>query len=376
MKTQNNGFLKKLFSGASIKELAPGIIFSLALTVLAFYADKFFEIIFNRKVSLFSPILLALIIGLFVRNVLFVPKRLNNGIQFGIKKLLRFGIMIMGIRLSILSVFRIGIIATVMVSLCITAVIIVTILLAKKIKISKKMGLLIAAGTSICGVSAIVATAPAVEANEEETAYAIGVITILGLLSTIIYPYITELFMGLDVVQAGFFIGTSVNDTSQVASTALIYDQLWLHRSVGGLTGSDIAITTKLIRNTFMIVVIPIISFFYRKEKANSDFSSEKNFLKYIPLFVLGYLGFAIIRSSGDYFFGSTNEVWTGICVHLADLATFIIAVSISCIGLSIDIKRLIKLGVKPFVTGVFATLSVAGISCILVTIFSIYLNI
>ena len=114
-----------------------------------------------------------------------------------------------------------------MVIVCIISSVFVTMLLVKRINVSKKLGVLIASGTSICGVSAIIATAPAIEADEEETTYAIGTITIIGLIATLIYPYITELVLNLNVVQAGFFIGMSIHDTSQVTGAALIYDQLW-----------------------------------------------------------------------------------------------------------------------------------------------------
>ena len=120
---------------------------------------------------------------------------------------------------------------------------------------------------TICGVSAIVAAAPAIDANEEETAYSIGTITLFGILATLLYPYLTELVFRLDVFQAGFFLGTSIHDTSQVTGAALMYDQLWGNQSAGGLTGADIAITTKLVRNSFMMIIIPLLGYLFHQNQ-------------------------------------------------------------------------------------------------------------
>lgn len=152
-----------------------------------------------------SPILVAIILSLIIRNIVPLPQSFNAGIAFGVKKLLRFGIILMGIRLSIFSVLEISLLALGMVVLCIVSALVTTMFIARKIGVSERLGTLIAAGTSICGVSAIVATSPVINAKEEETAYAVGTITIFGILATIAYPYLTELVLHLPVTSAGFF---------------------------------------------------------------------------------------------------------------------------------------------------------------------------
>jgi uncharacterized integral membrane protein (TIGR00698 family) len=303
-------------------------------------------------------------------------KRFDAGIRFGLKKLLRFGIILMGIRLSIFAVLKIGALAVGMVIVCITAALVITMLIAKKVGIGEKLGTLIAAGTSICGVSAIVATAPTIEAEEEEVAYAVGTITIFGILATIVYPYLAELALHLPVTGAGFFLGTSVHDTSQVTASSLIYDQLWSNKTASGLTGADIAITTKLVRNTFMVAVIPFLGFWFARKNAGETPGRKIQIVKYIPLFVIGYVMMGVVRSVGDGVFGVDKDTyWYGCWHFVKSSATYVIAVAIACIGLNTDIKRLTKLGYKPFVCGLIAAMSVGMVSWLLVTQFGNYLR-
>jgi len=311
MNINRNSKLKNiLFGTQKVSELVPGFLLALALMLVSFFLSDLFGKIIPFKNNPLSPMLAAIIIGLAIRNLVKLPKLFEAGISFGIKKLLRLGIILMGIRLSILSVLEIGAVAIGMVIICITVALVITIALSERIKISSKLGALIAGGTSICGVSAIVALSPTIEADEEETAYSIGVITLFGILATIFYPYLVELVLNLNVAQAGFFLGTSVHETAQVTAAALIYDDAWGLVTSKGFTGADIAITTKLVRNTFMLVVIPILGYYFNKKKTGGQKLKKFNITRYIPFFIMGYIVFGVIRTMGDYIFGTDHEVW------------------------------------------------------------------
>lgn len=369
--------LKNLVFGTDdVSSIIPGFILATVIMLGAVFLTKALGDALPWEKNPLSPILVAIVLGLAVRNAIPLPKMFDGGIRFGLKKFLRFGIILMGIRLSIFTVLKIGFLAVGMVVVCIAAALAITMLLAKKIGISEKLGTLIAAGTSICGVSAIVATGPTIDAEEEEIAYAVGTITIFGLLATIAYPYLVELVLHLSVTEAGFFLGTSVHDTSQVTGTALIYDQLWANKTSDGLSCADIAVTTKLVRNTFMIVVIPFLGFWFARKRTQKETKQRIRIMKYIPLFVLGYVLMGAVRSLGDYAFGDSNDTTWYSCWHSVKiLATYVIAVSIACIGLNTDIRKLIRLGYKPFFCGLIAAMSVGVVSWLLVTQFSSYLQ-
>jgi len=322
-----------------------------------------------------SPMLVAIVLGLIIRMIVPLPQSFNAGIAFGVKKLLRFGIILMGIRLSIFVVLEIGLLSLGMVVLCIVSALIATMFIARRLGVSETLGTLIAAGTSICGVSAIVAMSPAINAKEEETTYAVGTITIFGILATITYPYLTELVMHLPVTSAGFFLGTSIHDTSQVTAASLVYDQLWSLKAANGVTGADIAITTKLVRNTFMIVVIPFLGFWIGRKSAFQTSGTRIQIMKYVPLFVFGYIAMGIVRTLGDHIFGPESAAWSSTWHAVKSLATYTIAVAITCVGLSTDIRKLSRLGYKPFICGLVAALTVGIVSWLMVVQWGHYLT-
>ena len=174
--------------------------------------------------------------------------------------------------------------------------------------------------------------------------------------------------MHLPVTGAGFFLGTAIHDTSQVTAASLVYDELWSLKTATGITGADIAITTKLVRNTFMIVVIPFLGFMAGRKGASGTAGPGIRTMQYVPLFVFGYIAMGIVRTLGDHFIGAENSTWISAWQGVKMVATYTIAVAITCVGLSTDIRKLSKLGYRPFVCGLVAALSVGIVSWLLVT--------
>jgi len=373
MAEKNKSTLKDLLFGTqNISSLIPGVILAYGLTRLAMDLTGRLGNILPFEKNPLSPILIAIILGLILRNTISLDVAFGPGIKFGLKKLLRLGIILLGIRLSIFAILKIGALSVGIVFVCIASALVITMLLAKRIGVTEKLGTLIAAGTSICGVSAIIATSPTIDADEEETAYAVATITIFGFLATILYPYMTELLLHMPVERAGIFLGTSVNDTSQVTATAAIYDQLWSHRTAAGHTAMDIAVTTKLVRNTFMVLVIPLLGLMFARKNAGKTTGRKMQIARYIPLFVVFYLVMGMIRTAGDGLFGQA-EGWVACWTYVKTMAAFVITLAVACMGLNTDIRKLIKLGLKPFGCGLVAALSVGVISYVLVTVFGDY---
>src|SRR5438093_1544039 len=112
------------------------------------------------------------------------------------------------------------------VAICIATALIVVTYVNRALGLSRRLGTLIAVGTSICGVSAIVATAPVIDAEEDETSYAVACITLFGLLALFMYPFAAHGLFG-DPKLAGMFLGVSIHDTAQVAGAGLMYRQLF-----------------------------------------------------------------------------------------------------------------------------------------------------
>ena len=377
--TKEMSYLERSLFGVFFSKLhtiIPGLVVVILLALLSMWlSDLIGKDLMGFEKSPISAVMICLILGLVIRNVFKLPTFLNVGFKFSVKKLLRLGIILLGIRLSIIDVFKLGIIGIPIVLICITSALLITTFLNKKLKQPKRLGTLIAVGTSICGVSAIVATSPVIEAKEEETAYAVAVITVFGLIATIGYPIIAYFIFGGDATKAGLWLGTSIHDTSQVTGAALVFADLWSLPS-----GLDVATITKLVRNVFMILVIPLMSFLYvknqMKEATESDLNksnikSKVNIKKLIPVFVIGFLLVSILRSIGDVGIGTSNlafglfgvGVWAEIIKVIKDFATILFVVALGGVGLSTDFSNFKGLGIKPFLVGLFAALTIGIVS-------------
>ena len=154
------------------------------------------------------------------------------------------------------------------------------------------MAYLISIGSTVCGTTAIMATAPVIKADKNEVSYAIANITLFGILSMLLYPYFANLYFDGNSLFAGLFLGTAIHETSQVAAAGLIYDQQFDSPET-----LNVATVTKLIRNTFLIVMIPLFAFLYNRGSVK-----EKNYsiINIFPFFVLGFIAMIILRNLGD----------------------------------------------------------------------------
>ncbi len=370
--------LQIVFGTENVASLIPGTLLSVGVMVGAIVLSAQLGLLlktqFDLSKSLVSMFLLAIVLGMVVRNVVQLPSIFLPGIKFCLAKLLRLGIIFLGIRLSVMALARIGAVSLVIAVICVITGLAAASWLARAFGVESRLGTLIAAGTSICGVSAIVAVSPCINAREEETAYAISTITIFGLLVTLIYPYLVELIFHFNLGQAGIFLGTSIHDTAQVTGAAYIYDQLWQTEV------SQIAITTKLVRNMLMVGVIPILALLNarRNEAGKQPEGRPANMWHYFPKFVLGFLAFAVFRSIGDwqvssakgsFLFWSSAESWAAFYIFIKTMAKYVLAVAITAAGLSTQFSKLKKLSFKPFLIGLLAALIVGGVSFLLVSL-------
>ncbi len=382
MKMQQSelSWLEKNFFGVSYRKLytlIPGVVFTALLAWFSiWFSDYFGTSILGFEKSPVSAVMTAILFGILISNVLPVPKFFTPGFNFAVKKLLRLGIILLGIRLSIAEVLRLGVIGIPIVLLCISGAIIITILLSRWIHMPQKLGTLIGVGTSICGVSAIVATGPAIAAKEEEVAYAVSVITVFGIFATLVYPYLASLLFSGDAVKAGLFLGTSVHDTSQVTGAGLVFSEVFKKPEA-----LNTAIVTKLVRNIFMIFVIPFMTVFYSRQADAADTARvgkdegmrvKKPVLKKLfPLFIAGFLLFAVFRSIGDITEVSSGKAfglipsraWNEIHGTIKQWAVNFLVAALAGVGLNTKFRQLKTLGVKPFFVGFAAALAVGIIS-------------
>ena len=343
-----------------LKKIFPGVALALIFYLFSQGINNVLAIeIFGTVKSPISTVLIAILLGILMGNAFTPRPGMMVGLDFTQQYILKLGIIFLGIRLSFEEFVKFGTIAIPLIIVCIIGVLILIKLLIKKVPISSKMSYLIAIGTSVCGATAIVATAPVINAKKTEIAYAIANITLFGVIAMIVYPYFAEWFFSEDNLKAGLFLGTAIHETSQVAAAGLIYDQQFNSPET-----LNVATVTKLIRNTFLIIMIPLFAFLYNRGEMKGNYS----ILDIFPYFVLGFIGMILVRNIGDQIFliESKNQYyWLNLIEIIKILATTFLTMAMAAVGISINLSELRLMGYKPFVVGLIAAVTVGFISLI-----------
>jgi len=339
--------------------VVPGIILAFVLYTLSQGFNNIIGIeFFGYEKSPISTAMIAILIGIFFGNTFQVRDTFQKGLDFTKEYILKFGIICLGIQLKPFEFLEFGKIAIPLIIVCIISVLIVIKLLIKKLKIPTRMAYLISIGSTVCGTTAIMATAPVIKANKNEVSYAIANITLFGILSMLIYPYFANIYFDGQPLLVGLFLGTSIHETSQVAAAGLIYDQQFNSPET-----LNIATVTKLIRNTFLVIMIPLFAFLYNRGQ-----SKEKNYsiIKIFPYFVLGFVGMIILRNFGDHFFINTfNSNWENSIEIIKSSSKVFLTMAMAAIGLSTNLKDIRAMGYKPFIVGFIAMITVGLVSII-----------
>ena len=353
-----------------LKAIFPGVVLALIFCLFSQGINNLLAIeIFGTPKSPISTVLIAILLGIIMGNAFTPRPGMMVGLDFTQQYVLKLGIIFLGIRLSFEELIKFGSIAIPLIIFCIVGVLIFVKLLIKKVPISSKMSYLIAIGTSVCGATAIVATAPVINAKKSEVAYAIANITLFGVVAMLVYPYFAEWYFDGDALQVGLFLGTAIHETSQVAAAGLIYDQQFNSPET-----LNVATVTKLIRNTFLVILIPLFAFLYNRGEIK-----EKNYsiLSIFPYFVLGFISMIILRNVGDQIFSIENsnfevyEVWKNFIGYVKILTTVFLTMAMAAVGISINLSDLKSMGYRPFLVGLVAAVTVGVISLVYIETFT-----
>lgn len=305
-----------------------------------------------------SGVAVAIVLGLVIRNLAGLPNGLASGLRFSTTTILRLGIVLVGIKLSVIEMARLGVAGVPVVLAAITTGLVFVTWFNRRLGLPPRLGTLVAAGTSICGVTAIVSTAPAIEADEREVAYAVANVVAFGLFGMLAYPYLAHALLPSSA-SIGLFLGTAVHDTSQVVGAALTYRQIYDDDVV-----LRVATVTKLTRNLFLAAVIPILTWQHRRHGAASGGAarSAMHWRALVPMFVLGFVGMAIVRSIGDAMLGRgalvlgawDTAAWADVTSYLGDTigARWLLGTAMAAVGLNTSFAVFKGVGLKPFAVG------------------------
>lgn len=348
-----------------------GIALAAAISYAAGHVAQWFgESVLGFAKSPVSAIMMAIILGMVVANTVRLPAGLGSGLRFCSSTILRIGIMLLGIRLSLLGAGRFTIVALPFVVVAIAIGLTVVGLLGRYLKLSRQMSGLIAVGTSICGATAIVATAPLIKANESEVTYSIACITIFGLAAMFIYPILGHYLFANDPALAGLFLGTSIHETAQVAGAGLMYEAQY-----NAPVALDIATVTKLVRNLCMIAVIPLVGILYGSDRDSDSSAGRQPWWKLIPWFIIGFALMSTLRTVGDFgdrAFGVLDPAnWSALVKFIRSAAETCLLLAMAAVGLTSMFSGIRQIGARPFLLGLFAAALIGGVSLALISLFA-----
>ena len=345
----------------------PGIILAFVLYTLSQGFNNILGIeLLGYEKSPISTAMIAILLGMFFGNVFQIRESFLRGLDFTQKYILKLGIICLGIQLKPFEFLEFGTIAIPLIIICIISVLIVIKLLIKKLKIPTRMAYLISIGSTVCGTTAIMATAPVIGAKKNEVSYAIANITLFGILSMLIYPYFANFYFESEPLLIGLFLGISIHETSQVAAAGLIYDQQFNSPET-----LNIATVTKLIRNTFLIIMIPLFALLYNRGK-----TTEKKYsiIDIFPYFVLGFVAMIITRNLGDLIYSNSYK-WLVTIEGIQLSSKIFLTMAMAAIGLSTNLKEIKNMGHKPFVVGFIGMATVGIVSITTIELYLIYFN-
>jgi uncharacterized integral membrane protein (TIGR00698 family) len=351
----------------------PGVLAAFIVMLAGFWlADRIGQqILAAQGLSGSSPVSgvpVAIVLGLLLRNTLPLPDSLTPGLKFATTTILRAGIVLVGIRLSVFDVLKLGIAGIPVVLAAIATGMIFVTWFNRRLGLPPRLGTLIAAGTSICGVTAIVSTAPAIDADEREVAYAVANVVAFGLFGMLTYPYLAHALLPTSET-IGLFLGTAVHDTSQVVGAALTYKQVY-----GDDVVLRVATVTKLTRNIFLAAVIPILTWMHvRSQRAiGAGAIGAVSVGSLVPGFVIGFLAMAVVRSTGDWTLSTNGAAfgvwdaasWSSITRQLGDYwaSQILLGTAMAAVGLNTNFAVFKGVGLKPFAVGMAGALVVGAV--------------
>ena len=323
----------------TIKTYAPGILLCLGIAIPAWLLGKWLPVVGG-------PVF-AILIGMVVTLLLKNKEWCASGVTFTSKKILQYAVILLGFGMNLTEILYQGKQSLPIIISTITTSLVVAFVLYKALRLQKNSAILIGVGSSICGGSAIAATAPVINADDEEVAQSISVIFLFNILAALIFPTLGGM-LGLSDAGFGLFAGTAINDTSSVTAAATAWD------GIHGSNTLDTATSVKLTR-TLAIIPITLVLAFIRTRKAKTEEGTRIQLKKIFPFFVLFFVLASVVTT--------VFQLPAAVTSPLKELSKFFIIMAMVAIGLNTNIVKLVKSGGKPILTGLCCWIAIALVS-------------
>ena len=326
----------------SVKKTLPGLLLCLVLAVPSWLLGHAFPVVGG-------PVF-AILAGMLVALVLRDKGAFRPGIAFTSKKVLQYAVILLGFGLNLSQIAQVGLLSLPIICTTITVSLVIAFLLRKRLAMPHNVSVLVGVGSSICGGSAIAATAPVIGADDDEIAQSISVIFLFNVLAALIFPTLGGA-IGLTDTGFGLFAGTAVNDTSSVTAAASTWDTL--HNTGGAVL--EYATIVKLTRTLAIIPITLALALFRvrQAEKAGGKSGVKVSAKSVFPMFILYFVLASVVTTvvtallSGPALDGA-NQLFSA----LKTLSKFFIVMAMAAIGINTDVVKLVKTGGKPILLG------------------------
>ncbi|MCI8925547.1 MAG: YeiH family putative sulfate export transporter [Lachnospiraceae bacterium] len=336
-----------------------GILICLCIAIPSWFLGKRFPIIGGAVIA----ILAGMIITLLIKN----KSPFEAGIKFTSKKILQWAVILLGFGLNLNVILQTGKQSLPIILSTISTALVIAYILHKALHIPGKISTLVGVGSSICGGSAIAATAPVIDADDEEVAQAISVIFFFNVLAALLFPTLGK-FLGFSTISGeafGIFAGTAVNDTSSVTAAASTWDNMW---NLGSAT-LDTAVTVKLTRTLAIIPITLVLAFIRtRREKGNGSEEKKVSIKQIFPMFILYFIAASVITT-----IAASAGIDSSVFAPIKELSKFFIVLAMAAIGLNTNIVKLIRTGGKPIIMGFCCWTGITAVSLLMQRILGIW---
>lgn len=298
-------------------------------------------------VGMFSPMILAILIGIAFHNLIGTPARAKAGVVFSLRRVLRLAIILLGLQLTAAQIVEVGAAGIAIIAATLVATFIFTVRLGRALGVEPKLAELIAAGTSICGASAVIAANTVTRAPDEDVAYAVACVTVFGSIAMFAYPLLPAL-LGLDAHAYGLWAGASIHEIAQVVAASF----------QGGQAAGEFGTVAKLSRVMLLAPVVLSLGFMAtrRARKNGHNHAAAK---APVPWFVLGFIALVGVNSVVSIPADAKSVIVIA--------TTFMLSVALAAMGLETDIRKLRAKGLRPLLLGLAAFLFIACFSLTLI---------
>lgn len=325
----------------------------IGITLIIAFIAKYLS--FFPFLSIMGQLVIAILIGIAWRATVGVPTTIIAGANFSSKKLLRLGIILLGMRLNLMDIVNAGPKVFIIAVIVIIFTLAVVYGLTRLFKVDQRLGILTACGTAICGAAAVVAIAPQIKAKDDETAIGAAIVAILGTIFTLVYTFLYPI-LGLSPLGYGLFSGATLHEIAHVIAAA----------DAGGSDAVDMAVIIKLTRVALLVPVAILIGFWsnraLRKEQGGKSKASWKSIP--IPWFILGFLLVSGVNSLGI--------VSAELASDIVFIAYMLIAMAMAGLGLNVDLVDFKRLGMKSFAAGFIGSVMLSILGFLLVRLFGL----